>query len=260
MIKNILLTILLLSLTLVFIACGEDNTKTNPNNTNINNNGSSNQSSNLTSNNSDDNIESVDKKYEDPYTAPISSEILNAYKSKISEIGSKRGGDIKYDLIFLDDDNIPELVVTELGMRTALYTYVDGKVVYAMDDEEELGFSFGAGGNPGYDYLPRENVIKNFTQESMGLVIYTNYYKLDEKSHKIVKSNEKDLYETHYNDANGNGKPDGNELSKYVEEAKCFYGDEQISQVEFNYKQILGKYVEMAGTKSSSEILKLLEK
>ncbi len=204
----------------------------------------------------------------DPYTANIPNEILDFYKEKIDEIEQKHKEDykklaevaddldysdlnnLKYDLVFFNDDNIPELVVSQEGYRVTLYTYDAGKVVCAMEDEN--GWPYGAGGNAGYEYVPRGNVIRNYNSDHAGLIRYTSFYKLDNL--KLVNALEQSLYETHYEDKNGNNEVDEDEID-YIEEAKYFYGDNEITAEEFEAKLISGEYEELVGTKSYEDII-----
>ena len=216
----------------------------------------------------------------DPYVANIPNEILDFYKEKIEAIEEKHKAEqedlikespdydvadlrnLKYDLVFFDDNNTPELVVTEEGYRTALYTYDAGKVIYAMQEEDsgdEYGWPYGAGGNHGYEYIPRENVLRNYDADYAGLVQYVSYYELNPETHHLVNKNEAALYETHYNDKNGNGEVDDDEWEPVVDEPTYFYGDKKLTEEEWKGYMVEGEYTELVGTKSAESILKALE-
>ncbi len=129
-----------------------------------------------------------------PYVANIPNEIIDFYKEKVEEVEKKHRENqtqlleldpntdisqltnLKYDLVFFDDNNTPELVVTNPGMRTALYTYDAGKVIYTMEEgnpDDEYGWPFGVSGNAGYEYIPRGNVIRWYANDYAGLIRYT---------------------------------------------------------------------------------------
>ncbi len=217
----------------------------------------------------------------DPYVANIPNEILDFYKEKIEAIEEQHKNEqeqmlegnkdldvtslrnLKYDLVFFDDNNTPELVVTDEGYRTALYTYDAGKVIYTMAEDgisgDETGWAFGAGGNAGYEYIPRENVLRNYNSEYSGLIRYVSFFELDPKTHQLVSKYDQPLYEGHYNDANANGKIDDDEMETFINEPKYFYAEKQISSGDWAGYMIDGDYVELVGTKSADSILKALQ-
>ena len=120
------------------------------------------------------------------------------------------------------------------------------------------GWPFGVSGNAGYEYIPRGNVIKWNNNDYAGLIRYTSLYKLDEATHLLVNRLEDTLYEVHYNDKNGNGEVDEDEMD-YVEEAIYHLGDKVITAEEFGSYLIPGDYEELAGTKSYSEMIAALD-
>ena len=133
----------------------------------------------------------------DPYVANIPNEIIDFYKEKVEDInaGNVDGRELKYDLVFFDDNNTPELVVTETGYRMVLYTYDAGKVIYTQEEyEDEMGWPFGAGGNAGYEYAPRANTIRNYDADHAGLIRYITYYVLNENTHQLVSLYDEPLY------------------------------------------------------------------
>lgn len=77
---------------------------------------------------------------------------------------------LHYNLIYVDNDDVPELVTGVPGYYVSLYTYHDGMVYELMDQ-----WGYGAFGNTGYDYIPKKNLMSNFDQDHAGLVGYTTY-------------------------------------------------------------------------------------
>ncbi len=217
----------------------------------------------------------------DPYVANIPNEILDFYKEKVEEIEQNHKEEqeqlmkdnpnmdvsslrnLKYDLIFFDDNNVPELVVTDDGYRTALYTYDAGKVIYAMkdgpDDTDEHGWPYGAGGNHGYDYIPRENIMVNTNADYAGLIVYTTYYQLNPETHNLESKYDQELRAEFFEDKNGNGQVDDDEMESYNEGAvRYYYGDKQLTEEEWASYHVQGDYKGLYGTKTADSILKAL--
>ena len=217
-----------------------------------------------------------------PYVANIPNEILDFYKEKVEAIEEKHKKEqeqllkenpnmnvtdlknLKYDLVFFDDNNTPELVVTDEGLRTALYTYDAGEVIYAMkessDGDDEYGWTFGAGGNHGYEYVPRENTLRNIDSDYAGLIRYYNFYELDEKTHQLVPINVGDLIENHFEDKNNNGKVDDDEMEPYFDEPTFYIvGTRRANKEDWEKNLIDGEYEELVGTKTAAELFALLD-
>jgi len=207
----------------------------------------------------------------DPYVANIPNEILDAYKEKIAsleEAHKKSQSDylkknpktdittlnnLKYDLIFLDDNRIPELVVYDADLGTRLYTYNDekipGKVVYAMGEDEndkDSMFTYTLSGMPITEYSPRDNIIRRRGSEENGYNKYT-FYVLDEETHLLKSKYEKDLYITY-------------DTKEEEPSLHYHYGDDEIAEVEWKVNYLVdGNYVELKGTRSATEITMLLD-
>ncbi len=197
----------------------------------------------------------------DPYVANIPNEIIEFYEEKVRAInsGDMNAKALKYDLVFFDDNNTPELVVTLPGSRMILYTYDAGKVIYTQSEyEDEMGWPFGAGGNAGYEFCPRANLIQNLNSDHAGLIRYTTYFRLDPETHQLVE--DKTLCTYHFNDKNNNNEIDEDEMEEYVEEGtKWFVGDKEVSKEEFDSELYYNAFVTLEGTKSFDEIIKALE-
>lgn len=217
-----------------------------------------------------------------PYNGNLSNEEIDALIAKVEAIDKKQKEEqaaliendpdldlatlrnLKYDLVYFDNNDVPELVVTDEGYRTALYVF-DGKdIVYAMKDEAypdfEDGWPYGTAGNAGYDYIPRGNSIRCFSNESAGLIRYTNLWHLDDATKQLVPDNEFELVEYHFVDKDGNKKLDPGEESEYVfDPTAYFYGDQEVTSGEFYSHIVIGDYEELSGTKSLSEMRTALE-
>ncbi len=88
--------------------------------------------------------------------------------SRVYDLGSKNMG---YDLIYFDEDDIPELVVGVSGYWMSLFTYDAGKV-YCLTSV----WSYGAFGIAGYEYVPGKNSLR-CVDVDMGInVLHINYW------------------------------------------------------------------------------------
>lgn len=97
---------------------------------------------------------------------------LYTHLAKVYNMQDDKNQDHKnqYDLIYADDDDIPEFVVGHSGSFVSLITYEDGKAHYLMN-----GWSFGIGGNSGYSYAPRKEIYYNENADYAGAVCYSTY-------------------------------------------------------------------------------------
>lgn len=133
-----------------------------------------------------------------------------AYKAVIQLYELDSAEELGYNLIYVDEDNIPELVVGVDGYYTNLYTYRDGKIYTLMDH-----WGYGAGGNAGYEYSPGRNSLRNYNTDFAGAVLYTTYMTVGSQ-HKIDIVAQ--IVSYNFDDANGNGILDEEEeesLGKY---------------------------------------------
>ena len=85
-----------------------------------------------------------------------------AYLAKAEEIETKYGFPMEYDLIYLDSDDIPELVAGPTGYWFILYTWKDGEIYELMNEV------YGTHGRI-YCYEPYQGII----EES---VVLKNWY------------------------------------------------------------------------------------
>lgn len=159
-------------------------------------------------------------------TAAPSGGYREAYREIVERFAAE-GSDYHYDLIYVDEDDVPELLVS--GMASDfLYMYDDGSVFELM-----AGWPWGAMGNNGYYYMPRANQIYNYNHDYAGLLGYASYMKID-ANHEIVSDYYLELY--HFNDLNENNQPDEGEYEAWVADGEhtIYYmnGTERISEEE----------------------------
>ena len=113
-------------------------------------------------------------------------------------------------------------------------------------------------GNAGYDYIPRGNVIRNYSTAFAGLIRYVQYSKLE--NNQMVRINKGDLTECHFVDANNNGSVDENEMNSYVDEPTKYYiGEKEVSSGDYYAQMIEGDFDELTARKSYSDFKAALE-
>lgn len=141
---------------------------------------------------------------------------------KLKEMESD--GKIRYELVYFDEDDIPELVADQTGYFMSLYTFHDGKIYTLMDD-----WGYGAMGNAGYEYCPGKNSLRNYNADYAGLIQYTTYCSVsDEYTMDTVVS----IKTVNFDDANGNGMPDEDE-----EESFGYYSANYIDGAEITLEE-----------------------
>jgi len=175
------------------------------------------------------------------------------YKKIVKRLEKENKGSeskLTYDLIYFNDDKIPELVAGHTGYWVSMYTYEDGKVYTVIDH-----WPYGAMGNVGYEYIPKKNVLRNYNNDFAGASQYTYFGKM--KRHKLVDYYSKELRRDMFIDKNKNGIPEEDEFleDKFV----YYYGNKKISEEKFNKYLIGGEYEEICGTLSKKKILKKLK-
>lgn len=162
--------------------------------------------------------------------------------SRLSELEwSGRAG---YDLIYFDEDDIPELATGIEGYNVSLYTYRDGKIYMLMD-----AWPYGAMGNAGYEYCPRKNSMRNYNNDYAGAIMYTTFMAIREGKMDVVVQ----IVTYNFDDSNGNGIPDEGE-----EESLGMYGANYIDGVQVAYDVFdtyeAGEYVFMMPAMSIEEL------
>lgn len=158
--------------------------------------------------------------------------------------------DYTYNLIYFDEDDTPELV-TALPCAINMYTYDSGKIYTLIDD-----WGFGAMGNPGYEYFPHKNVLRNYNADYAGAIVYETYLKITENK-ELDYYYKKSLTSWLFDDKDGNGYPSDDEL---VDEPLYYYGDKKITEEEYRSYIIEGEYEYIEGKMSLEEILNELKK
>ena len=157
-------------------------------------------------------------------------------------------GTIKYNLIYFDEDDIPELVADDTGYFVSLYTYHVGKIYTLMDR-----WGYGAGGNHGYDYCPGKSSVRNYDTDYAGLILYTTYWKLGdgyELEHVVS------IEFLNFIDENGNGRPDGDESETAGYGEKSYIDGVEITlEEEMSYS--MGEYEWLGAGKNDMDLEEL---
>lgn len=188
----------------------------------------------------------------DVISAPNSvsqQDYVPVYVQQIHEC-ERDSNDLQYDLIYLDEDEIPELVVARPGYEVSVYTCHAGELYTVLDH-----WGYGAMGNPGYEYIPKQNVIRNDNADLAGAILYVWYGRVNE-DHEIESCYEQPFSSWSFRDTNHNGWMDEDEM----EESQRFYywGDVELTQAEYDAYMIQGDYEWIEGRVTAQEILEEL--
>lgn len=179
----------------------------------------------------------------------LSAEAERAYAEKVRETAAEYS-DMKFALIDLTDNNDLDLAVVNTGYSVSVYTWSGGRLIPIMEE-----WAYGAFGNQGYEYLPGRNVIRNFNSDYAGAIVYENYLYLNSAYEPQWPSAEEQLCVYYFDDANGNGWPDG---EPYTEEPFYYYGGVEVSREEYASHQVPGEFLWIDGDQSAEEMLALL--
>lgn len=161
----------------------------------------------------------------------------------------ENAGQYDFALLYIDEDDIPELVYGPSGYWVSVCTYAPGQESLGVADVVavmERG-AYGAFGNYGYEYLPGENVMRNYDNDYAGAVRYTSYFKVG--SNKEIA----DIYylKTEIYDENGT-------INANTTNATCKYfynGELQITEEEYNNYIIKGDFQYIEGNQEGYKII-----
>ena len=180
----------------------------------------------------------------------MDSNYAKEYKKIIEKFESENpDANLTCDLIYFNNDNIPDLVIGKLDYWISLYIYENGNVYNPIDR-----WSYGVGGNTGYQYQEKKGSIKNHNSDFAGgivtktIFLYNSKKEFDELSatKKGTISEEADIAKI--NEA----------LESY---GGYFYNGKKISEQEYNNKLNEwainiddNNFIWLSGSKSSQEI------
>lgn len=172
----------------------------------------------------------------------------SAYKKIIEENlpESDSNDEYKYNLIYFDNDDIPELVIRKVAWME-MYTYNSRNVYLLLDGPH------GAMGINGYLYCPKMNSLKYNDADLAGAVRYTIYAKMND-NFKLEATNEYVAYM--FNDANDNYMRDDDE--EFYDEPKLYIDEKEITKEEAKAFDV-GEYEYISGDMTIDEIYAELE-
>ena len=171
--------------------------------------------------------------------------IVEEFENHFSDIG------YSYNLIYFDNNDTPELVAAVNGYRMSVYTYDSGKIYTLMDD-----WLYGASGNAGYEYIPRQNVLHNQNADFAGAIVYKTYLKIN-GHFEFENYNSDNLSIWLFEDKDGNGAPSEDES---IDGKHYYLGENRITENEFNSYLITGDYEYIEGSMTAEEIITELGK
>lgn len=180
--------------------------------------------------------------YAEAYEAVITLSVMEGLAASVTEYG----GEFLYDLIYVNEDEIPELVSGRNGYFVNLYTYQDGTLYMLMSH-----WGYGAMGNVGYEYAPRENSLRNYNADQAGAIMNTYYMCINEQ--QVIET---PVWIESYNfvDSNENGWLDEDE--SYGEGAVYINGkkasEEEIADVYAFYD--MGEYQYIEGRMTAADV------
>ena len=172
-----------------------------------------------------------------------------AYADIVRTLASEDGS-LTFDLINLTGSDIPELLAGMDGYYVSVYMWAGGEAVPVIDD-----WPYGAGGNYGYEYLPGQNIIRNFNSDMAGAIVYETYMTIN-AAYEAVSIWDNSLSAWYFWDRNGNYMIDEDE--PFLDEPLYYYGDMPVTQEQYAAFQFPGDYQWMGGSMSASEVLELL--
>ena len=174
--------------------------------------------------------------------------IINKFENDDSE------NKITCDLIYFNNDNIPDLLIGNSGFWVSLYIGENGEVYNPIDQ-----WAYGAGGNSGYKYQEKKGAILNYNSDFAGAI--------STKSISILNSKNK------FDTLSVTQKGATDENTDYEEVNKAlkayggyFFNDQKISEQEYNNKLKVfsvdideNNFRELNGTRTTAEVKKQLQ-
>ena len=170
--------------------------------------------------------------------------LLQAIALEQTDIYNK---ELTYRLIYINEDEIPELVVSQNGYFVSVFTYApegqygDVKEVNVL--LENCGY--GAMGNVGYYYLPKDNIIYNYNADFAGAAGTTWYGYINENNQLDSK------YTIYYEDI---------DMQDDSEECKYYFNGKEISKDLYETYKIDGNFKFIEGNKKAYEIVEEIMK
>lgn len=172
-----------------------------------------------------------------------------AYLAVGKLLDMESNGKAEYNLIYFDEDDIPELVVEPFSSMISMYTFHNG-IIYTVID----GWGYGAGGNHGYEYSPGKNSLRNYNTDYAGLILFTTYMSIGERyTMDLVVS----IQTNNFDDANGNGSPDESEEGSFGYYSVSYIDGVEVTEEDWAAYD-MGAYENIGADMSLEELERLL--
>ena len=142
--------------------------------------------------------------------------------SKLYELEGK--DNVGFDLIYVDGDEVPELLAGAQGYYVSLYMYRDGTLYQPI-----VEWYYGAMGNAGYEYSPYQNSLRNYNADFAGAIVYTTYMTLGPFCSVDTVA---EIETVNFDDANGNGMLDEEEEDSAGKYGVTYVNGVQVSAEE----------------------------
>jgi len=172
-------------------------------------------------------------------------QLQNFRAAYLDIINSLEDNDLQYNLIYFDDNDIPELITGKNGFYISMYTYNDGEVYTLMDQ-----WVYGAMGNAGYEYIPGKNNLRNYDNDLAGAICYITYMSINENYSIDVTAQ---IKRVNFDDKNQNDMIDEDERESAGKFHKIYIDDTEISEEEAESYNI-GEYEYITPSMTLDEI------
>ncbi len=153
---------------------------------------------------------------------------FDSYQEAYAAVGRlcklEGSAETEYNLIYFDEDEIPELAAGDNGFYTSLYTYHDGTVYTLMDR-----WPYGVMGNAGYEYCPRKNSMRNYNTDYAGAILYITYWKMGPAYTMDMVA---EIRQMNFDDVNENGVPDEEEMGSLGLYSKSYLNGREATDEE----------------------------
>ena len=151
---------------------------------------------------------------------------IRAAEASIAEYDISKD-EMAFELVHIDGDEIPELVISKPGYYVDVYTYYNGNLSHIMDY-----WPYGAGGNYGYAYIPYENTVYNADSDLAGALKWITLYKISDDHNTMDYAVDQSLTIRYYE--SDEVFPDDFDSLPKLDSPLYYYGDTKIPEDEFN--------------------------
>ena len=186
----------------------------------------------------------IDADYAPAYINTINDYIDN-YENETDEL--------RYDLIYVNEDDIPELVIGLPGYYVSLYTYSAGQVYTVMDE-----YGYGAMGNHGYSYIPKQNVISCDNSDLAGALMWEIFWKMNDLN-VLEPLYDEDLNIRYFESEPDEFYPEDLSNIDYTDNPYYYYGTTPLTQSEYLAYIPQGDYKYIEGVFDYDTIIEALE-